>query len=467
MNIQKVYNVQSSAALNIYARKNTALYNYSGIQVSLPLKGDVVSFHGKGAVVTKELKAAFARKEARSIRDAKLIADAKISPDKTKQTKKHLNGEERTWGVSKSTAKQIREIILEPQKQIHNFMGRIFGDLKVSTLSPQNPVFDYSDRAKSILSIMEKSSTRKWNSVKEVLANMTDLNGAKIIMNFKTGHDDAETVIDRLIPLIKTKQITLHEIELQRPAAIKLRTKTDQEEFDYVSHAFLDKLEDAQEEVINGLESNPEKIILIDRPLPKYSEGNYCALHLLLSLNEKGARPFELQIMGPRMAKAKSIDDKRFKFFDGKNIEPIYGDLIALWSVLNAEENKAAKEVFLKYCRDANFQVRADEIYEYKTKRFVNRSSGFFKTVREYKLTPEYDLNELYAIMINCEQKAAHEAKNVQETIKSDKPDKPIRTSVIKGVARKFIDPLHPQKAINKVIKKFQERRLEKEKLKS
>ena len=406
MNVQKINHVQNSHAQIMITNNRTAFqYTNYGIQLKQPMVADTISFKAKTAKVSKEIKAALARKEARRLRDLKQIAEAKNTPAKTHQTKKSLKGEERKQGIPMSNAKQVREIILAPQKQIHNFMNRIFGDLKISSLSPKNILFDFSDRAKSALSIKEKSSTREWNSIKEVLSNMTDLNGAKIVMNYKTGKAETEAALDRLIPLIKTKQIILHEIELQRPGSIKsYDSETEKEKFDYVTRAFLDKLEDAQEEVINGLETNADKIVLIDRPLPKYTKRNYCALHLILQLNEKNSRPFELQIMGARMAKGKPLDDEGYKYFEGKEIGKQYAKLIELWEPLKAEENKAAKEEFLRYWKEANLQLREDELKEYEIQRQINRPTGFFKTVREYKLPPEYDLNRLYSIMLACEK---------------------------------------------------------------
>ena len=266
---------------------------------------------------------------------------------------------------------------------------------------------------------MEKSATRDWNSINEILENMTDLNGAKIVLNHKTGKQDAETVLDRFIPLIKTKQVKLIEIELQRPKAIESLSEKKQEEYDYASRIFLDKLEDAQEEIINGMETDVDKIKLIDRPLPKYTKGNYCALHLILQPVEKGARPFELQVMGTRMSDGKAFDDKRFKFFDGKELDKMYAPLISFWQILMPKENAAAKERFLQYCKDANLQLRQDEIQENKTQRLISRSTGFFKTARDYGLTPEYDLNVQYALMRKCEQEAKPQEVKEEPSVKS------------------------------------------------
>ena len=412
MNIQKIYSAKINFVNTTINKRNSYTSDYTSLNFVhvQPLMTDTVSFKAKaGKVVAPEVRAAKARIQARLNRDVKLIAESKTVP-----TKKDLAGDERTWGVGIATAKQIRSMILKPQEQINDFMNRIFGDLRTSEIAPKNPILDISGRAKSEVSIMEKSATRKWNSKKEILDNMTDLNGAKIVFNYKTGKPEAEISLDRLIPLIKTKQVTLKEIELQRPGDIKGMSKKEQEEFDYFSKAFLDKLEDAQEEVLNGLEENVDKIKLIDRPLPKYTKGNYCALHLLLEINEKGSRPFELQIMGAREAKGKYFDDKRFKDFDGKELDKMYRPLVELWKPLKTEENKAAKEEFLRYCRDANLQLRKDEIHEYKTQKLLNRATGFFKSVRGYNLPPEYDLNEQYKIMINCEKK--HKKNSKQET---------------------------------------------------
>lgn len=396
MIIHKISNIQifSMPQTNGYTNRSV-----SPVKFAEPLKHDTVSFQARGTKVVNETKAVLARKKARAERNLRLMDEAKTAP-----TKKELSGGERTWGVTYATAQMIREKIIKPQEDIHNFIHTVFDDLQ-DGVSSKNLILKISDRAKTVVSIMEKSATRKWTSVKEILENMTDLNGAKIVMNHKTGKKDAETVLDRLIPFIKMGQLQLKEIELQRPAGIKSLTQKDQEDFDYVSKIFLDKLEDIQEQVINGAEENADKIVLIDRPLPKYTKGNYCALHLLLQLNKKGSRPFELQIMGARMNEGKSFDDKRFKFFDGKQLDKKYDELVSLWKPLIAEENKAAKEQFLEYCRDANLQLRVDELNEFKSQKMINRPTGLFKTVREYNLPPEYDLNEQYKLMRKCEKK--------------------------------------------------------------
>ena len=433
MNIQKIYNAQIYTAPIINA--GNFAYPKFGVTMPKPLAYDTVSFHGKAPVVTKEVKAALARKEARAANYARLLADTKTAP-----TKKELTGDERTWGVSFATAQKIHGMVLKYQQQVHDFMYEVFGDVADES-SSKRLILHISDRAKTPVSIMEKSATRKWNSVKEILENMTDLNGAKIVMNHKTGKEDVETILDRLIPLTKLGQVQLKEIELQRPEWIKSSAKKEQEEIDYVSKDFLNKLEDIQEQVINGLEDNPKKITLIERPLPKYTKGNYCALHLLLQINKKGSRPFELQIMGARMAKGKDFDDKRFKFFDGKQLNKKYDELTKLWEPLLEDENKAAKERFLTYCKDANFQLRLDELLEYKNQKKLTKPTGFFKSPRDYNLPPEYDLNEQYKLMKECEKITTQEKEKQPESHKLN--IKVISRDSVKKIIKKFTPHKH------------------------
>ena len=400
MNIQKINSAAFSANNQIQTNNiNNRVTNFFGLRLNPPISYDTVSFKAKGKnVISREAKAFYARAQARALRDARLIAEAKTAP-----TKKSLSGEERTWGVPLETAQKIHKKVLEPQKQIHDFLHKVFGDLVVSDYAPKNLLLEIADRAKSGHSIEEKSATLKLNSMREILDNMNDLNGGKLVMNYKTGKPDAEEVLGRLIPFIKTKQITLHEIELQRPGAIASLSKKEQEEFDYFSKAFLDKLEDSQEEVWNGLEENVDEIKLVNRPLPKYTKFNYCALHLTLQINEPGSRPFELQIMGAREAIGKKFDDKRFKFFEGKEIGKEFSELAEFWGQLLTDENAVAKERFFTYWKDANIQVRLDEMHEYATQKLVSRSTGLYITPNKYDLTPEYNLNDLYKTFLEGE----------------------------------------------------------------
>ena len=155
MNIQKICVAQFNI-MPLTSRANSQNQQF-GIRMAKPVCCDSVSFQGKVPKMSVKDMAALARKEARALRDARQIAEAKKAPDKTAPTKKNLSGEERKQGVSKSTAKHIREKALKPQKQIDNFMEKSFGDLVASEYEPKKPILKMSGRAKSVISIMEKS----------------------------------------------------------------------------------------------------------------------------------------------------------------------------------------------------------------------------------------------------------------------------------------------------------------------
>ena len=416
MEIAKVQNNRIALSINRISQINYAKMPYYGIKMPAAINTDTVSFGIKAkkvsTLVTKELKAAAARQEARDARDLKQI----LERQSTKPEKKELDSSERSRGISYSTAIDVHAAIVKPQQRIFTFIHKLFDEFLITDTKQKNLVLHIQDRAKSSVSIMEKSATRDWNSKDEVLEKMTDLNGAKLVMGYGTGKNHAETVLQKLIDSIKNDKVELLEIELQRPGAVKGESENYQEQFDYVSKAFLDRLEDAQESVWNGLETNVKKIKLVNRPRPKYTEGNYCALHLLLKMNENNARTFELQVMGPYMGEVKGFDDIRFKFFHGKKVESKYNPLIKqYWEPLLAEENKKAKETFLKYFSSSIFGLRLREIDESVRKLKPKNINEMFKGIEGSNLPPEYDLNNQLKIKRECDARAKTAKKNLEK----------------------------------------------------
>ena len=70
---------------------------------------DFVTFKSRGKhVVAREVRAFYARAQARALRDARLVAEAKTAP-----TKKSLSGNERAWGIPLETAQKIHKKILK------------------------------------------------------------------------------------------------------------------------------------------------------------------------------------------------------------------------------------------------------------------------------------------------------------------------------------------------------------------
>ena len=68
------------------------------------------------------------------------------------------------------------------QPEINNHFIKLFAPITVSKDKPLNPVEVVKGRAKGVLSIWEKAKTREWNTLAEVLENMTDANGVKCVL---------------------------------------------------------------------------------------------------------------------------------------------------------------------------------------------------------------------------------------------------------------------------------------------
>ena len=121
--------------------------------------------------------------------------------------------------------------------------------------------------------------------------------------------------------------------------------------------------------------------------------------------------------MGAREAKGKKFDDKGLKFFNGKEIGEEFRPLAEFWERLLLEENATAKENFLTYWKDANLQLRIDEMNEYETQKLITRGTGFFITPNKYKLTPEYNLNDQYDIFLDCENLKQKNLKSAEQSV--------------------------------------------------
>ena len=74
MNIQKVYSAQ---IYNMPIKKNNGINTHFGISMPKSIDRDTVTFQAKAPAITKEMKAALARKEARARNYARLLDEAK------------------------------------------------------------------------------------------------------------------------------------------------------------------------------------------------------------------------------------------------------------------------------------------------------------------------------------------------------------------------------------------------------
>ena len=441
MKIQKIYT--NLDAKNYAYSINNINYDSQKIRTGYD-SYDSVSFHSKKGRKAIQSAKAIAKAIAEK---AKMLLDSTIN----EVTNKELDKNGRIWGISLNNSISVHKTILKPQKYVNGFMHDLLDDLVVSEKNPKNFILKISDREKKEVSIMEKSATNKWNSIQEVIDNMTDLNGAKIVMNKKTDKSNVDYVLDRLIPMITSGQAELIEIEVKRPKAVKNLSLKEQEQYDYASTKMLQKLVEVQEGKWNSKNTTIENIrtVKYDSKKPQYTKGNYCALHMLINLPNKTERPFELQLIGARMGEGKDLDDILFKFFDGKQVDKKYNRIINILQTLNDENNIAAKERFMQYRRDALLALRDKEIQESNSKKTTIKNGQLFISAAKYSLTPEYDLNNLLELKNECDKNAKICARNLEEArkVKKEKIEK-----LNQQKEKRKNRPLFPEKMLNKLF---------------
>lgn len=450
MNIQKI-----SFSITTPVRVSD---NYGTTQYAMQKKGtartappafDTVSFQGKRGKGRKALQALKAALKAAEKKAEEIAEDVGLV------TVKELPAEQKIWKINKGDAQFIHESILKPQAYIRNFIHNLYDDLVYSEKNTKNPIAEIHDREKSIESIIEKSATRKWTSVQEILDNMTDLNGVKIVARKKATKNEMDYILDRLVPMIKTGQLELKEIEIKRPESIRNLSAKEQEKYDYASMQMLKKLVEIQEGVWNTKKTSKENIRKVSLGKPQYTKGNYCALHLLLDLPTKDARVFEAQFMGAYVGAGKDLDDILFKIMDGKHVDKKYARIKKLFEELKADTT-GAKDRFMQYRKDALLALREKEIHEASMNKSIGKNVKLFISAEKYNLTPEYDLNNLMDLKNDCDIKSAA-AKRAAETKKMNEVEARIEElRKIEEIAEKESkSPLSPKEMVDKLLEKF------------
>lgn len=225
---------------------------------------------------------------------------------------------DKAWNITIQNSKLIRKRLGEAYKKVERFMNSTFDDLVASEKYPKNPIYGIYTRLKSDFSISDKSGTRKWTSVDEILESMTDLIGAKIVMR-DSNKSTVDAVLDRFIPLIKSRKIELIEIENKRPAIVKGLDDKEASKYDYSSLGFLKKMINIQEEVWKNSHKGGKKQKVKQRLEDDFTDANYCAIHFLFKLTGKNSSVFELQLMGNNTNEGKHIDDLAWKKLNGKS----------------------------------------------------------------------------------------------------------------------------------------------------
>lgn len=315
----------------------------------------------------------------------------------------------RKLGVSLGVAKTINEEAQPMQNRIRKYLSALFGDLIATDFKPNNPIYAIKDRAKSPGSIVEKSCTRQWNCKAEVLNYMTDLNGAKIVM--KNGSKKSvEKVLRRFFGEIENGNVELLEIENKRPIITENYKRQKKTQFDYASTDFLEDMQRAQEDKWDTMNLKERRFVHVD--LNDLTDVNYTAIHFLYRLPGE-TRPFELTILGKNVNTLKDLDDKLFKILGNKNVETKYNPLRDIVKPLTKEGNEDLLQTFNRYRGDAFIFQR-----EKQPTTFADDDLDFFLPLK-YNLPARFDLNNLYRIMKECDEKAeAKTAKTAKRKVK-------------------------------------------------
>ena len=343
-------------------------------------------------------------------------------------------GADKAWEISGTAARAVRRKLEAASKRVESFIEQNFGDLVATEKYPKNPIERYSVRLKSSQSIKEKTGSRKLINTDEILTEMTDLVGAKLVFR-DANKQKVDSVLDRFIPLMKSSKIELLEIENKRPISVKGLPEYQACEYDYASIDFLKKMIDIQNDIWkNGGNKQKVKKNLDD----DFTKANYCATHFLFRLPGKNKVTFELQVVGNNVNEAKHIDDILYKKLDGKNspdctpefdkiFEPFVnkkffaGEPNAKELVENAKEklNKYRGEVFL-------FQRRKEPL-PYRKKRpaetFLPLSYNLFPPDIEIKYgisSTDFDYNNLSKVLQRSKKKSVAKKAAVSKTKKAE-----------------------------------------------
>ena len=358
------------AAPNYEAAKQNNISKF-GLRMSSPLQADTVSFRGTPKLANKQ------------------------------------------WEISKETARAIRRKLASSAQKVESFMQDSFGDLVASEKYPKNPLSEIGFRLKSIGSIAEKTGSRQWSSVDEILTEMTDLIGAKLVFR-DAARNKVDAVLDRFIPLIKSRKVELIEVENKRPIIVKNLPEYQASEFDYASIDFLNKMIAIQNDVWKkgGNKQRVKKRLDDD-----FTKANYCATHFLFRLPGKTPVTFELQVLGNNVNEAKHIDDIVYKKLDGKNSSESNPEFDKIFEPLTnkkyfaAEPNakeivENAKEKYEKYRGEVFIFQRRKEPLPYHKKKpaelFLPLPYKLFPSDIEIKYgisSADFDYNNLNKVL--------------------------------------------------------------------
>ena len=313
----------------------------------------------------------------------------------------------------KSMGSRANAINMKLAKDIHNDAEKALAymrekidkytfDLVADTYNPNNPIEMVKDRVKSPESIIEKAVTRNWNTKQEILKNMTDLAGTKIIMR-DGSKEQVNRLLDNLMQGMDDGALKFIEIENKRPLPVYNQYDEIVKSYDYASPRCMAKFQRLASKVAG------RDVKLIEENTPT----NYMAIHMLMEL--PNGIVGELQIMGHDIALLKDIEDMCYKVKNGKNLPKKYAEVEKALTPLKPPvlpkngietpeykealaKHKFFKEEHLKYTQEAYMQQREKEPRPHKS-----RKKEIFLKIPEF-MPKELDFNYLYELKLKCDQ---------------------------------------------------------------
>ena len=332
-------------------------------------------------------------------------------------------------GIPKRDAIAVHLQAAKVQPEITNYLNKLFEPLRVSTKNPSNPIEDIRGRAKGILSIWEKANTKELDTLEKVYLNMTDLNGAKIVLR-DSSEKSVGKVLATLLAAITSGALILEEVEVKRPIAAKDLKKSEKAKYDYVTPSEMRKF-------VNEAQKASGKDIKFDAADPDYTNSNYTAVHYLFRFPGQ-SRGFELQMMGHDVSLFKGMDDIFFKILDNKRVDEEFKPIEILINPLKLKQNIPYQEKFNKYRADSFLFQREKE-----PRTSIEDSAEFFLPLKYdipyQKLISEkdyqylvdtfdivgnpYDFNNIYKIYKICRNENDKTREALEAMAKNPPPE--------------------------------------------
>lgn len=300
----------------------------------------------------------------------------------------------RSDAITTDLAKKIRKRKEHPHKRKKQLLTENFGSLI------DNGLITFKDRIKGENSICEKSATRGWTNMEQVLLHMGDVSGFCFILNSPKAFPE---IIKGFRNLLKSREIEITEAEYHR------------KEPKYKNSKIVESYDSLKPQDLQSLKSDINKI---QKPTTQIwkdvdSRSGYSGLHL--TLRTKDGEISELQIMTLTMDKVKKVENILYKIRNGKTVAPKYEAVEKYLEPLKPVDEYATEaEKTTSEALQKAMTKYTQEAYEQPLKKPYDSNFELLKvedakslTKKEKALIAKYDLNKIAILMEACERMAA------------------------------------------------------------